>query len=114
MTLDFGQAQLAAGLARWYRKYAKEQAPEDRARHEFEEQEARARRVGLWREPAPIPPWDWRGDSEPDNNPTLKCSTVESRIARKTCTISTHSITYRIDGCLDGYKNKTPRKALVY
>jgi endonuclease YncB( thermonuclease family) len=60
MTLDAGQAQLAAGLAWWYRKYAKEQTPEDKARYEFEEQEARALRVGLWREPAPIPPWDWR------------------------------------------------------
>jgi len=60
MTLDAGQAQLAAGLAWWYRKYAKEQTPEDRARCEFEEQEARARRVGLWREPDPVPPWEWR------------------------------------------------------
>ena len=60
MTLDAGQAQLAAGLAWWYRKYSNEQTPEDRARYEFEEHEARARRVGLWREPAPIPPWGWR------------------------------------------------------
>jgi endonuclease YncB( thermonuclease family) len=59
-TLDAGQAQLSVGLAWWYRKYAREQSPEDRGRYESEEQEARARRVGLWQDPAPIPPWEWR------------------------------------------------------
>jgi endonuclease YncB( thermonuclease family) len=60
MTLDAGQAQLAAGMAWWYRKYAKEQSPEDRGRYESEEQEAKARRIGLWKEPNPTPPWEWR------------------------------------------------------
>jgi endonuclease YncB( thermonuclease family) len=60
MTLDAGQAQLAAGMAWWYRKYAKEQSAEDRGRYESEEQEARARRVGLWRDADPVPPWEWR------------------------------------------------------
>jgi len=60
MTLDAGQAQLAAGMAWWYRKYAKEQSAEDRGRYESEEQEARARRVGLWRDTDPVPPWEWR------------------------------------------------------
>ncbi len=59
-TLDAGQAQLSVGMAWWYRKYAKEQPPEDRGRYEFEEQEARARRVGLWQDPDPVPPWEWR------------------------------------------------------
>lgn len=60
LTLDAGQAQLAAGMAWWYRKYANEQSPEDRAQYEFEEFEARARRTGLWRDPEPVPPWEWR------------------------------------------------------
>ena len=34
----------------WFRKYADEQSPEDRARYEFAEQEARAKKVGLWRD----------------------------------------------------------------
>jgi len=59
-TLDAGHAQLSVGLAWWYRKYAKEQSPEDRGRYESEEQEARARRVGLWQDPDPVPPWEWR------------------------------------------------------
>jgi endonuclease YncB( thermonuclease family) len=59
-TLDAGQAQLAAGMAWWYRKYARDQSAEDRGRYEFEENEARVRRVGLWQDPEPVPPWEWR------------------------------------------------------
>ena len=55
MTLDAGQAQLRIGLAWWFRKYAKEQSLEDRGRYESEEQEARAKRVGLWQNSDPIP-----------------------------------------------------------
>ena len=32
MTLDAGHAQITAGMAWWYRKYAKEQSPQDRGR----------------------------------------------------------------------------------
>ena len=59
-TLDASLAQLTVGLAWWYRKYAKEQSPEAAGRYEFAEQEARAKRVGLWADGQPIPPWDWR------------------------------------------------------
>ncbi len=48
------------GLAWWYRKYAEEQSREDRRLYEEAEGEARARRVGLWGDRAPVAPWDWR------------------------------------------------------
>ena len=57
---DVGLAQVAAGLAWWYRKYANEQTAEDRGRYEAAEQEARSRRLGLWADPQPVPPWEWR------------------------------------------------------
>ena len=60
MTLDAGHAQITVGLAWWYRKYAGEQSPEDRGAYEFSEKEARAKRVGLWSHPDPVPPWEWR------------------------------------------------------
>jgi endonuclease YncB( thermonuclease family) len=60
MTLDVGHAQITVGLAWWYRKYAGEQSPEDRGAYEFSEQEARARGVGLWSQPDPVPPWERR------------------------------------------------------
>ena len=60
MTLDAGHQQITVGLAWWYRKYAGEQSPEDRGAYEFSEQEARAKGVGLWSHPDPVPPWEWR------------------------------------------------------
>ncbi len=60
MTLDAGHAQITVGLAWWYRKYANEQLSQDRGQYEFSEQEAKAKRVGLWSEAEPVPPWDWR------------------------------------------------------
>lgn len=48
-TLDAGLAQIEAGYARWYRHYAREQAPEARARYAGAEAAAREARRGLWR-----------------------------------------------------------------
>lgn len=59
-TLDLGLAQLSAGLAWHYRRYAHEQDPVQRARYAGEEHQARARRAGLWSGRAPVPPWQWR------------------------------------------------------
>ena len=59
-TLDVGHAQVIAGLAWWYRAYAKEQSPDDQGRYESAEEEARLRKWGLWRDAEPVPPWEWR------------------------------------------------------
>jgi endonuclease YncB( thermonuclease family) len=59
-TLDAGLAQIALGRAWWFRQFANEQSPEDRERYEAAEREARARKAGLWRDPNPVPPWEWR------------------------------------------------------
>ena len=42
-TLDVGLAQITAGMAWWFKRYAKEQSAEDRGRYEFAEEEARAK-----------------------------------------------------------------------
>ena len=47
-------------MAWWYRAYAREQSAQERGQYEFTEQEAKARRTGLWQDPEPTPPWDWR------------------------------------------------------
>jgi endonuclease YncB( thermonuclease family) len=59
-TLDAGFAQIAMGRAWWYRRHASEQSPEDRGRYALAEQEAKATKAGLWRDPKPVPPWEWR------------------------------------------------------
>ena len=59
-TVDAGLQQIEAGMAWWYRKYAREQEPGDAAAYERAEARARAMRIGLWAESNPVPPWDWR------------------------------------------------------
>jgi endonuclease YncB( thermonuclease family) len=59
-TLDVGLAQVTTGMAWWYRKYANEQSAEDQGRYEFAEQEAKAKRVGLWQDKNPQSPWEFR------------------------------------------------------
>ncbi len=59
-TLDANHAQVLSGMAWWYRYYAKEQPPQDRGRYESAEDEAKARKWGLWADPNPINPYDWR------------------------------------------------------
>lgn len=59
-TLDAGLAQITVGLAWHYKKYASEQTEEDRERYSFAEVEAHAKKAGLWADPDPVPPWEWR------------------------------------------------------
>lgn len=58
--VDANLAQIKAGMAWWYEKYRREQALEDQRRYSEAERQARAEQVGLWRDPAPVAPWDWR------------------------------------------------------
>ena len=57
---DVGLAQVKSGFAWHYRQYRNEQAPEDRRRYALAEQDARARREGLWQDAHPLPPWEYR------------------------------------------------------
>lgn len=45
---------LKAGLAWWFRKYSKDASLGDL------EDEARLAMRGLWADPQPVPPWEWR------------------------------------------------------
>ena len=58
--LDAGHALITMGLAWHFKCHAAEQGEEDRARYADDEREARARKAGLWVEPDPVPPWEWR------------------------------------------------------
>jgi endonuclease YncB( thermonuclease family) len=58
--LDVGLAQLDAGMAWWFRRYANEQPPQQRIDYESAEDRAAADRAGLWQDPNPVPPWEWR------------------------------------------------------
>ncbi|WP_157900072.1 hypothetical protein [Rhodoferax koreensis] len=43
-----------------YQAYTSEQSQEARGQYEYAEQEARAKRAGLWRDVEVTTPWDWR------------------------------------------------------
>lgn len=58
--LNCNLEQVKAGMAWWYRTYAKEQTAQQRADYEAAEAKARSSRVGLWVDSDPIPPWTWR------------------------------------------------------
>ncbi len=57
---DVNLEQVRAGFAWWYRDYAREQTPEDREVYELAENAAKERKLGLWADPKPVPPWEWR------------------------------------------------------
>lgn len=57
---DINRAMLSSGMAWFYRKYAHELTAVDRVLYEAAETTAKEKRLGLWVDAAPIPPWDWR------------------------------------------------------
>lgn len=57
---DVNLAQLKAGLAWFFRRYGLELDPKTRQVYIEAEESARSKKVGLWSDPASIPPWDFR------------------------------------------------------
>lgn len=57
---DANLLQIEAGMAWWNRKYAHDQADEDAIRYREAEHAARKKRLGIWSQKAPVPPWRWR------------------------------------------------------
>ncbi|MCF0253098.1 MAG: thermonuclease family protein [Duodenibacillus sp.] len=57
---DAGLDLLASGYAWVYARYDKELEPARRRAYYAAEEEARKNRLGLWRDPQPVPPWEWR------------------------------------------------------
>ncbi|QID19375.1 thermonuclease family protein [Nitrogeniibacter mangrovi] len=57
---DANLAQVQAGLAWHYKRYAKEQPEEKRTAYADAETDARRNDLGLWRDATPVPPWEFR------------------------------------------------------
>jgi endonuclease YncB( thermonuclease family) len=57
---DVNLAMVQNGLAWHYTRYAREQPALQANAYAAAEQAARAERVGLWQDSAPVAPWDWR------------------------------------------------------
>ena len=57
---DVNLEQVRRGCGWHYKKYQNEQILDDRLSYNAAEESARARRVGLWTDLEPTPPWEWR------------------------------------------------------
>lgn len=57
---DVNLKQIRRGMAWFYRQYERELSPEDQAEYDASEEAARSKKVGLWADQAPLPPWMFR------------------------------------------------------
>ena len=57
---DMNLEQVSSGLAWHYKKYQGEQSQADRIEYAEAELDARDAKRGLWQDPEPIPPWEYR------------------------------------------------------
>ena len=57
---DINLVQIKRGLAWHYKQYQREQSPADQQSYAATEIEARQVQAGLWRDAAPVPPWEFR------------------------------------------------------
>lgn len=58
--VDTSLEQVKRGLAWHYKAYEREQSALDRVVYARAEDSARVRHDGLWQDPTPMPPWDFR------------------------------------------------------
>jgi endonuclease YncB( thermonuclease family) len=58
--VDVGLEQVRRGLAWHFKRYEVEQSLGDRRTYAVAEQDARAAKMGLWRQTDPVSPWVWR------------------------------------------------------
>ena len=57
---DVNLIQVQQGMAWFYREYQREQSRNDRKLYESAEYGAKAQKRGLWLDPEPVAPWNFR------------------------------------------------------
>lgn len=57
---DANLEQVRRGCGWHYKQYQNEQSLDDRLSYNAAEEAARRDRIGLWVDPKPVPPWEWR------------------------------------------------------
>lgn len=62
---DVNLEQVRAGYAWWTPSAASNQSQDERDVYQQAEQAARNRKLGLWADPEPVPPWEWRTKHAP-------------------------------------------------
>jgi endonuclease YncB( thermonuclease family) len=82
---DIGLIQIELGSAWFFRKYAHELNRDDQRAYERAEEIARAERRGLWADPSPVPPWEYRAQHRgpvPDVPPVTSGVIIGNRNSR--------------------------------
>jgi len=108
--------QLKAGLAWHYKEYEKEQSPTDQQLYARAEQGARAQKRGLWQDPKPVPPWDFRhhvtgssaeldSQDESDANKSNARSTPNINSTNASTPVARPAVTDVADGLIRGNKH---------
>ena len=64
------------GFAWHYKKYANEQTSEEQEVFAATERNARLAVIGLWSQPDPVPPWDWRHGIQQTGSPPLHAQPI--------------------------------------
>ena len=98
--------QLQAGLAWYYRQYAGDVPAENRATYERAEAEARSAKRGLWAQPNPLPPWEFRHGAQPPASGTTTQASSGKIIGNR------NSMIFHLPTCPD--YSKTAEKNRVY
>lgn len=108
--------QLRAGLAWYYRQYVSDVAPENRPLYEAAEAQAKAAKIGLWSDAAPVAPWTFRHEPAA----TAPAPAARALVAPRapTAAVDQHVIgnrrshIYHLPGCRDysriAAKNQVP------
>lgn len=99
--------QLRAGLAWYYKDYERDVPPENRRSYAQAEDEARAVRRGLWQQPNPQPPWEFRHAGETPFPSTGSGMSATGRIIG-----NRNSQIYNLSNCPD--YSKSAEKNRVY
>lgn len=85
-----------SGFAWWYRQYAPQDSDLKKA-----EETARLNRVGLWVDPDPIPPWEFRknGDNESSFSVTQENISQKEKTLSETVRFNTKTLKYHCVSC---------------
>jgi endonuclease YncB( thermonuclease family) len=62
--VDINQSMIQDGYAWFYKHYAKDQPKEEAQRYAKAEADARSKQRGLWSDPNPVPPWEFRKEAK--------------------------------------------------
>ena len=69
---DAGLSQIEAGMAWHFKRYRSDQHDQDAARYAKAERDARSEGLGLWRDPSPEPPWEFRTRTKRNDSGEIK------------------------------------------